>query len=161
MVGLNFKSMFRRWSVLAAMALTLGLVVAVQPAAAQHKMNESDMEVPTNDMDVVQKGRGKFAQRCAFCHGGDGRGGKGPCLSCGVFKFTGNTNTEIYTTIAIGVPKNMGGTMGAFGTSMSQEEIVSVLTFLRWEEKRRIEAGEIPDPSKNKDNELPVFPTTN
>jgi len=38
------------------------------------------------------------------------------------------------------------GTMGAFGTTMNQEEILSVITFLRWEEKRRIDAGEIPNP---------------
>jgi hypothetical protein len=51
--------------------------------------------------------------------------------------------------------------MGAFGTTMSQEEILSVITFLRWEEKRRVATGEVPDPKLNKGNELPVFPTTN
>jgi hypothetical protein len=34
-----------------------------------------------------------------------------------------------------------------FGTTMSYEEILSV-TFMRFEEKRRIAAGEIPDPYK-------------
>ena len=38
--------------------------------------------------------------------------------------------------------------MGAFGTTMSYEEILSVVTFMRFEEKRRIAAGEIPDPYK-------------
>jgi mono/diheme cytochrome c family protein len=161
MVGLTIGAMCRKWMVFAAMVLALGLTAAVQPAAAQHKANDNDMELPTNDLDIVKAGRAKYAQRCSFCHGGDGHGGKGPCLSCGVFKFTGNTNSEIYATIAAGVPKNLGGTMGAFGTTMSMEEILSVITFLRWEEKRRVAEGEIPDPSKNKDNELPVFPTTN
>ena len=150
-----------QWAGLAAVALTLGLGTAVQPAAAQHKADESDMEVPTNNMEIVQQGKAKYAQRCSFCHGGDGHGGKGPCLSCGVFKYTGNTNSEIYVTIAVGVPRSLGGTMGAFGTTMSQEEILSVITFLRWEEKRRIAVGEVPDPKLNKGNELPVFPTTN
>jgi mono/diheme cytochrome c family protein len=161
MVGSNIRAFPGRWAVLAAVALTLGLGSAIQPAAAQHKSNENDMEVPTNDMDIVQQGKAKYAQRCSFCHGGDGHGGKGPCLSCGVFKYTGNTNSEIYATIAIGVPRSLGGTMGAFGTTMSQEEILSVITFLRWEEKRRIAAGDIPDPKLNKGNEMPVFPTTN
>ena len=40
--------------------------------------------------------------------------------------------------------------MGAFGTTMSQEEILSVVTFLRYEEKRRIAAGEIPDPQQRR-----------
>lgn len=142
------------------MVFGFAMVGVVQPASAQHKANANDMELPTNDPKVVEKGKGMYAQRCSFCHGGDGHGGKGPCLSCGVFKYTGNTNSEIYTTIAVGVPKNIGGTMGAFGTTMSMEEIQSVLTFLRWEENRRIAAGEIPDPKKNV-QEMPVFPTTN
>jgi hypothetical protein len=44
---------------------------------------------------------------------------------------------------------------------MNQDEILSVITFLRWEEKRRIEAGEIPDPYKNKNEEPMVFPKSN
>ena len=31
---------------------------------------------------------------------------------------------------------------------MTAEEIISVITFLRWEEMRRIAAGEIVDPKK-------------
>jgi mono/diheme cytochrome c family protein len=113
-------------------------------------------------MEVVTKGKGKYAQRCAFCHGGDGHGGKGPCLSCGKFAYVGNTNADIYATIAGGLPnRSLGGTMGAFGTTMTAEEILSVLTFLRWEERRRIAAGEIPDPAKDKSNEQVVFPTVN
>jgi mono/diheme cytochrome c family protein len=107
------------------------------------------MEVPTNDATVVEAGKAKYAQRCSFCHGGDGHGGKGPCLSCGKFRYSGNSNSEIYSTIATGISnRSLGGTMGAFGTTMSAEEIISVVTFLRWEEKRRMAAGEIPDPSK-------------
>ena len=136
---------------LAALALSLAsaLFLAV-PAAAQHKMNESDMELPTNDAKVVDLGKDKYAQRCAFCHGGSGKGGKGPCLTCGKFPYSGNTNTGIYTTIAVGVTnRSMGGTMGAFGTTMTGEEITAVITYLRVEEKRRIAAGEVPDPYKD------------
>ena len=137
------------------LAPTLGVValgwvlLLAAPAAAQHKMNENDMELPTSDAQVVDLGREKYAQRCSFCHGGGGKGGKGPCLTCGKFPYSGNTNTNIYTTIAVGVTnRSMGGTMGAFGTTMSAEEIVAVLTFMRVEEKRRIAEGEIPDPYK-------------
>lgn len=134
--------------VLALLMLSLGLSF-VQPAAAQHKMNENDMELPTSDAKVVDFGREKYAQRCSFCHGGGGKGGKGPCLTCGKFPYSGNTNTGIYTVIAVGVTnRSMGGTMGAFGTTMSAEEIIAVVTFLRSEEKRRIAAGEIDDPYK-------------
>ena len=133
---------------LGVVALACGVLLA-QPAAAQHKMNENDMELPVSDPKVVELGREKYAQRCSFCHGGAGKGGKGPCLTCGRFPYSGNTNTNIYTTIAVGVTnRSQGGTMGAFGTTMSAEEILAVLTFMRAEEKRRIDEGEIPDPYK-------------
>lgn len=158
MSGLKLNTVFAKLAAIAVFATALGVAL---PAAAQHKANENDMEVPTNDMKVVEAGMAWYGRRCAFCHGSGGHGAKGPCLSCGVFKYTGNTNSDIYVTIAVGVPKSIGGTMGAFGTTMNQEEILSVITFLRWEEKRRVEAGEIPDPNKNKNEEPMVFPTSN
>ena len=154
MSGLKINALVK----LTAMVGFAAIFCIAWPATAQHKANSEDMEVPSNDMKVVEAGRYMFGRRCAFCHGSDGHGAKGPCLSCGVFKYTGNTNSSIYVTIAAGVPKNLGGTMGAFGTTMSQEEILSVIAFLRWEEKRRIEASEIPDPYKNKNDEPMVFP---
>jgi mono/diheme cytochrome c family protein len=158
MSGLKFNTVFAKLAAIALFATALGVAL---PAAAQHKANENDMEVPTDNMKIVEAGQAWFGRRCAFCHGTGGHGAKGPCLSCGVFKYSGNTNSDIYVTIAVGVPKNLGGTMGAFGTTMNQDEILSVITFLRWEEKRRVEAGEIPDPKKNKSDEQVVFPKSN
>lgn len=160
----NLKANIAKSLALAAVALIVSMgasFVVSSPALAQHKMSPTDLEVPTNNMEIVKEGRGMYAQRCSFCHGGDGHGGKGPCLTCGKFHYSGNTNTEIYTTIAVGIPTNRGGTMGAFGTSMTQEQIFSVLTFLRWEEARRIKEGEIPDPYAVKGDDLPVFPKVN
>lgn len=158
----SFRALVSRATVFAVAVAAVGAMTSilfVPPAAAQHKMNETDLEVPIDDMDVVKKGKGMYAQRCSFCHGQDGHGGKGPCLSCGKFAYVGNTNAIIYATIAGGLPnRSLGGTMGAFGTTMSADEILSVLTFLRWEERRRIAAGEIPDPAKDKSNEQLVFP---
>jgi len=137
----------------AALGLVLGLALSSAPTAyAGHKMSENDMEVPIDDAQVVELGREKYAQRCSFCHGGGGKGGKGPCLTCGKFSYSGNNNTAIYTTIAVGITnRSLGGTMGAFGTTMSAEEIMAVLTYLRAEERRRIAEGEIPDPYTKKD----------
>jgi len=135
---------------LAALALGMGSnLMFVPDANAQLKMTPDDMEVPIDDPKVVEQGREKFAERCSFCHGGGGKGGKGPCLTCGRFHYTGNTNMQIYTTIAAGITnRSLGGTMGAFGTTMSGEEILAVVTYLRSEERRRIASGEIPDPYK-------------
>ena len=126
--------------------LALGaMTLAAAPALAQHKMDADDMELPIDDPKVVELGKEKYAQRCSFCHGGGGKGGKGPCLTCGKFTYSGNRNTNIYATIAGGINnRSLGGTMGAFGTTMSMEEIVAVLTYMRAEEARRREAGEIP-----------------
>ena len=137
----------------AVLGLALGLGLSAVPAAnAGHKTSETDMELPIDDAQVVELGREKYAQRCSFCHGGGGKGGKGPCLTCGKFSYSGNNNTAIYTTIAVGITnRSLGGTMGAFGTTMSAEEIVAVLTYMRSEERRRIAAGEIPDPYAKKE----------
>ena len=123
-------------------------------AEAGHKMKEGDMVLNIEDKKIVDEGRGWYAQRCAFCHGGGGRGGKGPCLTCGKFSYSGNTNTEIFTTVSVGIPRNRGGTMGAFGTTMTPEAIMAVVTFLRAEETRRIAEGEIEDPYKNKQEQV-------
>ena len=155
MSGFKLNMLLAKVAAIAVFAAAFGMAL---PAFAQHKANADDMEVPTNDIKIVEEGKYMFGRRCAFCHGSGGHGAKGPCLSCGSFHYAGNTNLSIYTIIATGVPKNLGGTMGAFGTTMSQEEILSVLTYLRWEEKRRIDAGEIPDPYKNKDEGPMVFP---
>src|SRR5512134_3347092 len=135
---------------LLALGLSIGLsALLAQPAAAQHKMNESDMELPIDDPAVVELGREKYAQRCSFCHGGGGKGGKGPCLTCGKFTYSGNRNANIYAVIAGGINnRSLGGTMGAFGTTMSMEEIQAVLTYMRFEERRRIAAGEIAPPER-------------
>ena len=96
------RLVFTRFSQLAApilaiIVLGIGLSLAVVPAsAAGHKMNETDMELPIDDAKVVEFGREKFAQRCSFCHGGGGKGGKGPCLTCGKFPYSGNTNTGAF-----------------------------------------------------------------
>jgi mono/diheme cytochrome c family protein len=140
----------RRTAIWALAALALGIGVSLplaDSAHAQHKMTPDDMELAVDDPKVVDFGREKYAQRCSFCHGGGGKGGKGPCLTCGRFRYTGNTNTEIYALIAGGISnRSLGGTMGAFGTTMSMEEIQAVVTFMRYEERRRIKEGEIEDP---------------
>ncbi|HZP85309.1 MAG TPA: c-type cytochrome [Burkholderiales bacterium] len=143
------RRLHRRNAILASVAFVLGLgsTLLAPPAFAQQKTDETDLQLPLNDPKVVELGKEKYAERCAFCHGGEGRGAKGPCLTCGKFPYSGNTNMGIYRTIAGGITnRSLGGTMGAFGTTMSQDEIIAVMTYLRSEEKRRIAAGEIPNP---------------
>src|SRR5258706_15657913 len=109
MSGLKLNTVFAKLAAIAVFATTLGVAL---PATAQHKANNDDMEVPTNDLKGAETGKAGFARRCSFCQGSDGTGPKGPGLSCGEFKYTGNTTTSIYITIATAVPKNLGGTRG-------------------------------------------------
>ena len=63
----------------------------------------------------------------------------------------------ILTTISIGITnKSVGGAMGAFGTTISGMDILSVVAYLRSEEVRRIASGEIKDPYIKE--EIMVFP---
>jgi mono/diheme cytochrome c family protein len=88
---------------------------------------------------MVEAGKNRFSERCAFCHGGRGRGAKGPCLTCNRFRH-GGSDASLYANIAGGIP---GTQMGAFGTTLSQEEILSIIAFLRAETRRREDAGEL------------------
>lgn len=119
------KTLFRAIAItFAAVLLTLSMQ---WHAVAAEGPEWNDMPVPYEDADAISKGKERFSERCAFCHGGGGRGAKGPCLICGHFK-RGGSNSQVYANIAAGVP---GTQMGAFGTSLQQEEIVNILAFLR------------------------------
>ncbi len=114
---------------------------------------ENDLPIPEDDAKAVEGGKSKFGERCGLCHGGGGRGGKGPCLTCGHFK-RGGKSSNLYANIAAGVP---GTPMGAFGTTVTQEEIFGIIAYLRTETKRRAREGEITDPYAAEE-EMPVFP---
>lgn len=149
------KAVFPKAAVLAA---ALALVFSVdlpglQPSVAQAEERlADDLPLPLDDPNALEEGRGRYGDRCAFCHGARGVGAKGPSLTNGKFKRGGKAS-DLYVNIAIGVP---GTQMGAFGTTLSQEEILNIIGYLRSEMYRRIEAGEIPDPRVRE--EAPAFP---
>jgi mono/diheme cytochrome c family protein len=97
------------------------------------------LDVPAGDPAAIQAGKERYSERCAFCHGGAGRGAKGPCLTCDRFRH-GGSNRSLYNTIAAGLPRTQ---MGAFGTTLSGEEILNIIAYLRSETQRRREAGEL------------------
>jgi mono/diheme cytochrome c family protein len=72
----------------------------------------SDLNSVVRDASAIQAGKERFSERCVFCHGGAGRGAKGPCLTCGRFRH-GGSDASLYANIAGGIP---GTQMGAFGT---------------------------------------------
>lgn len=123
---------------------------------AAHTSVSGDLAVPIEDAAVVERGSSLYSEKCSACHGGEGRGGRAPCLTCGAFPRSGNTNGGIYGTIAVGLPMTK---MGGFGTTLPAPDILSLVTYLRWKENERLEAGEISPRSAEEDKPL-EFPGT-
>ena len=136
--------------------ICLGFVLISYQSEAEHQAHPDDMVVPTNNPIVVQAGAELFSQHCSACHGGAGKGGKAPCLTCGKFIRSGNSNGGIFTTIAVGISMTK---MGAFGSTLTGEEILSLVTFIRSVEDNRRSNGEIP-PAQPAEKPL-QFPETN
>jgi mono/diheme cytochrome c family protein len=111
--------------------------------------NATDFKVNINNESNVDAGQKIFSEKCTACHGGKGVGtGRAPCVSCGKYKFRGNKNSDIFATIAYGTPK-IGGRaskMGAFNSILSDEDIVNIVTYLRFVENERVLSGEIDKP---------------
>jgi len=128
-------------------AVLAGLAVSWLPSAWAasdevygYKMTPDDMENEfAGDPASIERGREVYAQRCAFCHGGGGKGGKGPALTAGKFKH-GKRNMDMFNTIAAGKP---GTQMGAFGRTIEGDDIWKLLAYIRAETIRRAEKGEI------------------
>lgn len=117
----------------------LGLVGLVPAFAA-----DSGDEVKNpheGDPAAIAKGSELFGERCVFCHGGHGRGAKGPPLTAGHYKHGGSDNI-LFGTIVSGRP---GTQMGAFGTTLSADDIWDIIAYLRDETRRRKAAGELDD----------------
>lgn len=92
-----------------------------------------------NDHAAAGKGEELFARNCQPCHNSRGKGGKCPQLVRGAWGPGGaNSDAYMYRMIAGGRP---GTQMGAFGGSLSSNEIWQIVTFLR-EESRRVKAAE-------------------
>ena len=88
-------------------------LAAAPPAAAPAAGDKS-----ASKADSAAIGKKEFAERCAACHGADGKGGIGPDLTRKEFKF-GKSAAEITTSITDGRP----GGMPSFKSDLSHEKI--------------------------------------
>src|SRR5262245_13862477 len=76
---------------------------------------------------ALEEGQALFRGLCSGCHGGAGRGGKGPDLTRKKF-IHGSADEDIIRTIKNGVPKT---TMKKLGESLKEEQIAKLLLFIR------------------------------
>jgi putative heme-binding domain-containing protein len=79
------------------------------------------------DPVALAEGQALFRGLCSGCHGGAGRGGKGPDLTRKRF-LHGNSDAEITAVIRNGVPKT---TMKKMGDSLKEDQISKLLLFIR------------------------------
>lgn len=70
-------------------------------------------------------GKKLFSERCAACHGPDGKGGIGPDLTKAEYKF-GKTEAAITESISNGRPGGMPG----FGKELGHEQLEGVVKFI-------------------------------
>ena len=86
------------------------------------------VEVPAPEDEVFQaEGKALFRGLCSGCHGGAGRGGKGPDLTDERW-IHGSTDTDIARVIHNGVPKT---TMKKLGESLKPEQISKIIAYVR------------------------------
>ncbi|BCR03412.1 c-type cytochrome [Desulfuromonas versatilis] len=110
-------------------ALT-GFVLSLQPsgsaAAPAPAAGEPAAEEPAAAAAEGPDAAELYAGNCAACHGADGRGGIGPDLGAGEYKF-GKDDAAILESIANGRP----GGMPAFGARLSEAQLLSLVEFLK------------------------------
>ena len=99
---------------------TAGLAAVGEAATAK--------KPPTpEEIAALEEGQALFRGLCSGCHGGAGRGGKGPDLTRGKFHH-GSNDEDIARTIRDGVPKT---TMKKLGDSLKTEQIAKLVVFIR------------------------------
>lgn len=110
----------------------LGVLLAI-PAmapgdspATKEQGNVKPLAAPA-DPAVLAEGQAMFRGLCSGCHGGAGRGGKGPDLTDNRW-IHGNTDDDIARVIKNGVPKT---TMKKLGESLKEEQIRTIIKYIR------------------------------
>ncbi len=122
-------------------AMALLLVLCVQAHSqenASQRSGEASSRVAVPDgsfprmkefsADDIEQGRQSMNILCARCHGRDGRGGKGPNLTEGVFRHV-RTDKDIIDIITIGIS---GTGMPGFGATY-EDYYLPVLAYIRAE----------------------------
>lgn len=95
---------------------------------------KSDVEPPTEtkpptpqEAAALAEGKALFRGLCSGCHGGAGRGGKGPNLTDNRW-IHGSTDADIRRVIENGVPRT---TMKKLGESLKEEQIAHIIAYIR------------------------------
>ncbi len=113
-----------RWAALGALGLVYFWTLA---AASGQAPQDPSAKPPAADPAAMAEGQALFRGLCSGCHGGAGRGGKGPDLTDAKW-LHGGTDADIARTIQNGVP---GTTMKKLGDALKPEQIRHVIAYIR------------------------------
>ena len=112
----------RRLALLGTLTV-VGVVVLAVTGADQPRPAASAAPDPA----ALAEGQALFRGLCSGCHGGGGRGGKGPDLTDDRW-LHGGTDADIAQVIRNGVPKT---TMKRMGESLKEDQIRKVIAYVR------------------------------
>jgi len=99
-------------------------VVATPAGQKNSAQSEGHME---DQKSTLAEGRSLYRGLCSGCHGGKGRGGKGPNLTDERW-LHGDKNEDIARVIKNGVPRT---TMKQLGESLKDEQIAKIIAYVR------------------------------
>src|SRR5439155_19527928 len=126
----------------------LGLAAVVVAPGTGHPQNVGSAgAAKPQDTAAQAEGQALFRGLCSGCHGGAGRGGKGPDLTDNRW-IHGGTDDDIARVIRNGVPNT---TMKRLGESLKEGQVRAVIAYVRSLAASRTESGWKPylagDPS--------------
>ena len=97
-----------------------------QPAA-DDPAEDSAKEPSPEQLAALEEGKALYRGLCSGCHGGRGRGGKGPNLTDDRW-LHGDKDEDIARVIERGVPKT---TMKKLGEALKDEQIAKIIAYVR------------------------------
>jgi putative heme-binding domain-containing protein len=104
----------------------LGWCAATLPAGQEPNASPAASSAP-REQPALAEGQALFRGLCSGCHGGVGRGGKGPDLTDNRW-IHGSTDDDIARVIQNGVPQT---TMKKMGESLKQDQVQKLIVYIR------------------------------
>ncbi len=122
----RLADVFARWKIPFESGRDLAMAPATEPGARPAEPVPSTPPATAIDRAALEEGQSLFRGLCSGCHGGAGRGGKGPDLTDNRW-LHGGTNADIANVIRNGVPKT---TMKKMGESLKEPQIQKLITYI-------------------------------
>jgi putative heme-binding domain-containing protein len=131
-INVTNRAFRNRWfwlvGVVVLAAAGAGLRGHLLPARGEDPPPEKSPKAPTaEEQAALAEGQALFRGLCSGCHGGAGRGGKGPDLTRGKF-LHGDKDEDLARVIREGVQKT---TMKKLGDSLKEEQIAKLVRYIR------------------------------